>query len=100
MTPQERKLWYYLRLRNIKGAKFRRQHPIGPYIVDFICLEQKLIIEIDGGQHNQNQYKEKDSERTNFLNAKGYNVLRYWNTDIDNNIMAVLNDIKSHLQKN
>lgn len=65
MTDAERIIWYYLRDRRLSGWKFRRQHPIGPFIVDFICIEKKLIVEVDGGQHNLNS--EIDIKRTEYL---------------------------------
>ena len=93
MTEQEKKLWFYLRKRFINNYRFRRQHPIGEYIIDFICKEKKLIIEIDGGQHNTLEAKEYDDTRTKFLESKGYKVVRFWNCDIDNNIESVLDSI-------
>ena len=98
MTKQEKKLWYFLRMRNINNARFRRQYPIGSYIVDFVCLHKKLIVEVDGGQHNFADNLLLDEERTKFLQTKGYTVLRFWNNDIDYNITAVLNKISSFLQ--
>ncbi len=71
------------------GNKFRRQHPIGDYIVDFVNLENKLIIEIDGGQHNQEQTREKDAQRTEWLEGEGYRILRFWNNDVLTNIEGV-----------
>lgn len=97
MTKQERVLWSYLRKRTINNLKFRRQYPIENYIVDFICNEKKLIIEIDGGQHNENKNIEYDRKRTEFLESKGYKVLRFWNCDIDNNIEGVYETILKEL---
>ena len=97
MTKQERILWTFLRKKNINNLKFRRQYPIGNYIVDFICNEKKLIIEIDGGQHNENKNITYDQERTKYLESKGYKVIRFWNNDIDNNIEEVYLDIFKHL---
>ena len=88
-TPQEAKIWSLLRNHRYKNLAFKRQHPIGDYIVDFICLEKKLIIEIDGGQHNQPNDIEYDKKRTKFLNSLGFKVVRFWNTDIDKNIAGV-----------
>ncbi len=79
-TDAERKIWQQLRSRSLNGAKFRRQHPIGPYIVDFICINEKLIIELDGGQHQQQQ--DYDAKRTAFLEQSGYRVLRFWDDDV------------------
>ena len=97
MTKQERILWTFLRKKNINNLKFRRQYPIGNYIVDFICNEKKLIIEIDGGQHNENKNITYDQERTKYLESKGYKVIRFWNNDIDNNIDGVYSDILKYL---
>jgi very-short-patch-repair endonuclease len=90
LTEEEKKLWYHLRLRNL-GVKFRRQVPIGKYIVDFACLNRKLIIEIDGGQHLENK---KDSIRDDWLESKGFKVLRFWNNEVFENIESVLEKIK------
>lgn len=97
MTKQERLLWQFLRKKNINGLKFRRQYPIGKYIVDFICNEKRLIIEIDGGQHNENQNIVYDQERTKYLETKGFKVIRFWNLDIENNIEGVYQEILKHL---
>lgn len=97
MTEQERKLWQFLRKKSIDGLKFRRQYPIGNYIVDFICNEKKLIIEIDGGQHNEDKNIAYDKERTKFIENKGYRVIRFWNCDIDNNIEGVYHAILQQL---
>jgi very-short-patch-repair endonuclease len=87
-TNAERHLWYELKNRQFKKYKFRRQYVIEPYIVDFICLSKKLIIELDGGQHcDQLEY---DHARTLFLRSKGYKVLRFWNDAIFKEKEAVL----------
>ncbi len=88
-TPQEQKLWALLKTKQYKNLKFKRQQPIGPYIVDFICREKWLIIEIDGGQHNEDKNIIYDIERTKYLESKGFKVVRFWNNDIDNNIEGV-----------
>jgi very-short-patch-repair endonuclease len=95
-TPQERKLWNYLRSSTI-SSKFERQHSIGPYIVDFYCARQKLVIELDGKQHLDN--KEYDAERTRYLEALGFKVLRFWNEEIDSHISDVLTIIKNACNK-
>lgn len=77
-TDTERRLWYYLRANRI-GFKFKRQVPMGSYIVDFVCFEKRLIIELDGSQHSTNQ--KYDIERTSWLNMRGFKVLRFWNND-------------------
>jgi very-short-patch-repair endonuclease len=89
-TDAERVIWYHIRNRQIAGAKFKRQIPLGRYIVDFISYENKLIIEIDGGQHNEDLKKQNDKERTKWFEMKGYTVLRFWNNDVLNNINEVL----------
>ena len=94
MTPQERKLWCIIRNRQFFGYRFRRQFPLGQYIVDFICREKKIIIEIDGGQHNEIKNIQYDNERTEYLISEGYKVLRFWNNDIDKNIGGVYEKLK------
>ena len=79
MTPAERHLWRYLRNRQVEGLKFRRQQPMGHYIVDFICYEKKLIIEVDGGQHAGQ--REDDDKRTEWIEGQGYRVFRFWNNE-------------------
>ena len=95
MTPQERKLWNILKNRQFYGYRFRRQFPIGNYIVDFVCREAKIIIELDGGQHNQPEDIQYDKERTEFLADEGYHVLRFWNNDIDKNILGVYEKLRN-----
>ena len=94
MTPQEVKLWFYLKGNNL-GAKFRRQHGIGPYIVDFYCKEKNLVIEIDGSLHKDE--KEYDSERNNYIETLEIKVLRFWNSEVEKNIEGVLEKIRKHL---
>ena len=89
MTVQEKTLWNILRNNKFYGLKFRRQVPIGNYIVDFVCEIHNMIIELDGGQHNTTEAIEYDKIRTNFLKSKGYTVLRFWNFEIDDNIDGV-----------
>jgi len=91
MTDAERRLWYYLRDRRLGGWKFRRQYPVGPYIVDFICPEKNLIIEVDGGQHAENE--EMDLQRSAYLNKMGYRVFRFWNNQVLQETEAVLEAI-------
>ncbi len=97
MTSQEIKLWNLLKNRQFEGVKFVRQYPIGPYIVDFACRKKKLIIELDGGQHNFPENIKQDNERTTYLNERGFRVVRFWNNDIDNNIEGVYLEIMSCL---
>ena len=98
LTPQERKIWNLLKNHQFHGLEFRRQHPIGDYVVDFVCRKQKLIIEIDGGQHNFEENKIYDIERSSYLNKLEFKVLRFWNNDIDGNIDGVFEIIENHLQ--
>ncbi|MCH7734727.1 MAG: endonuclease domain-containing protein [Chloroflexi bacterium] len=91
-TEAERNMWSRLRARRLLGLKFRRQQRLGPYIVDFCCLEIKLVIEIDGGQHNFDT--NSDLKRSNFLKQEGYSVLRFWNDEIFTNSDGVLERIR------
>ena len=90
-TEAEAKLWSHLRNHQLKDIGFRRQHAIGPYIVDFCAPRKKLIIELDGGQHLEQE--EYDRERTSFLASKGYQVLRFWNNEVMKDIDGVLRAI-------
>jgi very-short-patch-repair endonuclease len=95
MTDAEQRLWQAIRGKQILNHRFRRQHPIGKYIADFACIDKKLIIELDGGQHQEQiAYDEK---RTVFLNAQGWQVLRFWNNDVLNNLEGVLVNIAEAL---
>lgn len=96
-TPQEIILWSRLR-RSQLGHKFRRQHSIGNYIVDFYCPEKKLIIEIDGGQHDEKNIRKYDENRTKYLESLGLKVLRFWDNEINNNVSGVISTIVSHLE--
>ena len=96
MTDVEQQLWYKIRSRQLQNFRFRRQHPIGQYIVDFICLEKKLIIELDGSQHAEDQ-KKYDSIRDLWLTQQGFKVLRFWNNDVLNNMDGVLITICQYL---
>ena len=91
MTDAEWLLWRHLRNRELGGWKFRRQYPVGPFIVDFICLEKNLVIEVDGGQHAENE--ELDLQRSAYLNKMGYQVLRFWNNEVLQETEAVLEAI-------
>lgn len=97
ITPWERKLWQILRNRAIKHAKFRRQFKIGSYVADFCCLEVKLIIELDGGHHNEPENRKTDQTRQKHLESLGFTVLRFWNNEIDNNLEGVMQIIFQHL---
>ena len=89
-TPEEKKLWNKIKDRQLLGYKFRRQQPIGPYILDFYCADRKLAIELDGGQHNDSDTKEYDKERTEFIEFQGIKVIRFWNQEINKDINLVL----------
>lgn len=91
-TEAERKLWYYLRAHRFMGLKFKRQKPIGRFIVDFVCVEHRLIIEVDGGQH-ADQTK-KDQHRDTWLRRQGYTVLRFWNNEVMQETEGVLEQIR------
>jgi very-short-patch-repair endonuclease len=99
MTPQEVKLWVHLRSWRKRGFHFRRQAPRDDFIVDFACLKYRLIIEIDGGQHNRDARARRDAARDCHLASRGFNVLRFWNNDIDHNLEGVLALIDDVLRK-
>ena len=87
MTDAEHALWSKLKRRQVANLKFRRQQILGPYIVDFVCFEKRLIVEVDGGQHSEQI--ERDQRRTVWLEAQGYQVLRFWNNEVLGNIDGV-----------
>jgi very-short-patch-repair endonuclease len=89
-TDAERCLWRHLRDRQVEGFKFRRQHPIGRYVVDFVNLQQKLVVEADGGQHSHDP---NDKIRGAWLQDEGYKVLRFWNNEVSVNLEGVLESI-------
>src|SRR5882724_10354365 len=92
MTEAERRLWYRLRAHRFDGHKFKRQVPVGRYVVDFACLGRKLVVEVDGGQHAENQ---RDAMRDSYLRNEGFRVLRFWNNDVLGNTDGVLEVILS-----
>ena len=92
-TVTEMLLWRELRNRNLHGWKFRRQVPVGPFIVDFYCAEKKLIVELDGWVHEDRMIRMRDSRRQRYLEENGYLVLRFTNDDVNNTMMRVLRDI-------
>ena len=94
-TEAERTLWKHLRLRQLEGQKFRRQQPLGRYVVDFVCFEKKLIVELDGGQHSEQVAS--DADRSVWLNGQGFRVLRFWNHEVLRNIEAVKERIRQAL---
>lgn len=96
-VPQEIILWSRLKNRNFRNLKFRRQHQIGKYIVDFICLDKKLIIELDGWQHKEENQERYDKIRTEFLERQGFKVVRFWNNEINDNLEGVFLKIEEFL---
>jgi very-short-patch-repair endonuclease len=95
-TDAETQLWYHLRDRRLAGYKFRRQRSVGPYFADFACLDAKLIVELDGGQHaDAIAY---DEDRTRFMEAEGFRVLRFWNNDVLKQVDLVKEQILQALQ--
>ena len=89
MTDAERAVWNAVRGRRLEGFKFKSQWSLGPFVVDFCCWERRLVVEIDGGQHNE----EVDRQRTEWLEEKGYRVIRFWNNDVLTNLEGVLQAI-------
>ena len=96
-TEAESALWRELRAGRLAGYKFKRQQPIGNFIVDFVCFEQKLVVEADGGQHVE--LKARDEARTAWLQAQGFRVLRFWNHDVLQRRDLVLEEILHQLEK-
>ena len=92
MTDAEQMLWRHLRAHRLHGAKFKRQQPIGSYVVDFVCFEARLIIEVDGGQHQDSQ---ADRLRDSWLESQGFRVLRFWNHEVLSESVAVAERIAS-----
>lgn len=97
MTHAEVQVWQRLRRRQIMGAYFRRQVPIGSFVVDFLCARARLVVEIDGAQHAWRQ--RYDDARTRYLETRGYTVIRFWNHDVFNNLEGVVEMIAAHLQR-
>lgn len=93
-TKAEKILWEYLRNRKLDGLKFRRQHPIDKFIADFYCHEEKLVVELDGAVHDEKMNAQYDQTRTYELAGSGIRVIRFWNSEVENNIEFVLNRIK------
>ena len=96
-TRAEALLWSRLRNRALAGHKFRRQHSVGPYVVDFVCLEQNLVVEVDGGQHALR--RAEDAARTARLESQGLRVLRFWNHEVLQNLEGVLQTIEEALSE-
>jgi len=97
MTDAERRLWRYLRLRQLDGHKFRRQVRIGPYIADFACLNPLIVIEVDGGQHAD--ARAYDARRDDYMRGQGFRVLRFWNNDVLSNMEGVWDTIAAAFEK-
>jgi very-short-patch-repair endonuclease len=95
-TKAEHRLWQALRKRQVAGARFRRQHRLGPYIADFVCLELRLVIEVDGGQHAQNP---RDRVRDAWMEGQGYTVLRVWNNEVLQNLEGVVAVIEAEVRR-
>ena len=93
-TNAERLLWSHLRARRLDGLKFRRQQPLGQFILDFVCFESRIVIELDGGQHSWE--KERDKTRDVWLNKEGFKVLRFWNHEVFKNLDGVLEVISEN----
>ena len=93
LTDAERIIWYGVRAHRLNGASFRRQTPIGPFIVDFVCHDARLIIEIDGAQHFEAEHEQRDARRDAYLRGRGYRVLRFNNRDVLSNRNGVLERI-------
>ncbi|HEY3328790.1 MAG TPA: endonuclease domain-containing protein [Capsulimonadaceae bacterium] len=98
-TPAETQLWSYLRGRQLDGAKFRRQYSIGDYIVDFYCGEARLIVELDGHIHNNEEQSSHDKRRDEYLTTLGLKVLRFPNQDVLQNLPSVLSKIQQNLDR-
>jgi very-short-patch-repair endonuclease len=98
MTPQEVKLWVHLRGWRDRGFHFRRQSPRSGHIVDFVCLKQRLVIEVDGGQHALDPQRVLDETRDQTFSEMGFRILRFWNSEIDSNLSGVLERIDSELR--
>lgn len=95
-TNAEKEMWHQLKAKRFHGYKFKRQYPIGPYIADFVCLEAKLVIEVDGGQHCESK---KDNMRTGYLKKEGFEVVRFWNKEVLGNMEGVLSSLSLTLSR-
>ena len=98
MTPHEVKLWVHLRSWRHRGFHFRRQSPREGYVVDFVCMRGKLVVEVDGGQHNEALHQARDMRRDARLSRAGFRTLRFWNSEIDRNLPGVLEMIDLELR--
>jgi very-short-patch-repair endonuclease len=98
MTEVEKKLWYCLRRAQL-GVRFRRQCPIGPYVADFACHDPKLIVDLDGGQHSEAERKAYDERRTEWLRAQSFEIMRFWNFQVNQETEAVVEAIERRVQE-
>jgi adenine-specific DNA-methyltransferase len=96
-TDAEQCLWHELNRRQIAGVKFRRQQPISPFIVDFVCFERRVVVEVDGGQHTEQLHY--DEQRMRWLEAQGYRLMRFWNNDVLANTRAVAQAVFDEVQR-
>lgn len=96
-TEADKRLWRMLRAKQLAGYKFRRQEPIGPYIIDFVCYRPRLVIELDGGQHDATTQRAYDAQRSAWLAAQDFQILRFWNNQLFDNEAGVLHEIRSAL---
>ena len=96
-TPAERRLWSLVRNGRLSGYKFRRQYPLGPYIVDFICISKRLVVEADGGQHMEDAHY--DAARSKWLALRGYRVVRFWNNEVLTQTEAVAERLLQELKR-
>ena len=97
-TEAERTLWAGLRNRQLQGVKFRRQQPIGPYIIDFVSFDNKLIVEVDGAHHGEQEIRKGDTDRAEMLRSMGYRVLRFWDNEVLSNTDSVIEEIRQNLE--
>ena len=97
-TDAEKALWARLKNKQLESVKFRRQQPLDPYIVDFVSFVRKIIVEVDGGQHNEREGKKRDKKRAAWLKENGYQVLRFWNNEVLMNMEGVLEKIEEALK--
>jgi very-short-patch-repair endonuclease len=99
VTEAEKRLWRLLRAQQLDGHKFRRQAAIGAYVVDFVCFAHKLIVELDGPQHCENEAAEHDARRTAWLTSRGFRVIRFWNHQLDEDAPLVVDAIRRELRE-
>lgn len=98
-TGAEKRLWLFLRAGQVDGHKFRRQAALGPYVVDFICLARRLVVELDGPQHLDDEHRDHDAQRTQWLAERGYRVIRFRNHEVDEDVRLVVETIRKALEQ-